>query len=159
MGLVLTRVLIRAQLTDVLLVPVTEARNCCVSPAVRLAVLGLTATATVGLRLIVAVSDLVLSATLVARTVAVCAVGIEAGAVYSPLVLIVPAPAITAQVTAVLLVPVTDAVNCCVIPAVRFAVFGLTVTATVGLRFTVAVSDLLGSATLVARNVAGCAVG
>src|SRR5205085_1997519 len=118
-----------------------------------------TVTATVGLRLIVAVSDLVGSATLVARTVAVCAVGIEAGAVYSPLASIVPGPAITAQVTDVLLVPVTEAANCCVSPAVRFAVFGLTVTAIVGLRFTVAVSDLLVSATLVALTVAVCVVG
>ena len=54
-----------------------------------------------------AAADLVVSATLVARTVNVPA---AAGAVYSPLVEIVPP--VVDQVTAVFVVPVTVAVNC-----------------------------------------------
>ena len=60
-----------------------------------------------------------LSAWLVAVTVTVCWLLIVAGAVYSPVVLlIVPAPVagLTVQVTAVLLVLATVAENCCVPP-------------------------------------------
>jgi hypothetical protein len=59
------------------------------------------------------------------------------------------------QVTAVLLSPVTAAVNCCVCPPVRLIVDGETVTDTGGLNVTVAVPALDGSAALVAVTVTG----
>ena len=65
-------------------------------------------------------------------------------------------PPVADQVTAVLLVPVTVAVNCWVAPAKSEADVGLTLTATTGggaVTVTVAVADLLLSATLVARTV------
>src|SRR5579863_8351006 len=145
------------QVTAVLLVPVTVAVNCCWPFAVRVAVDGLTDTAT-GLRVTVAVADLVVSATLVAVMVTVCVVGMVPGAVYKPLLDSVPANGLMLQVTAVLLVPVTVAVNCCWPFAVRVAVDGLTDTVT-GLRVTVAVADLVVSATLVAVMVTVCVVG
>ena len=61
-------------------------------------------------------------------------------------------PPVAAQVTAVLLVPVTVAVNCCVPPVTREAAIGLTLTPT-NVTVTVAEADLLLSATLVARTV------
>ena len=54
-----------------------------------------------------------------------------------------------AHVTAVLLLPVTVALNCWACDAVKLAVVGLTCTET-GIRVTVAVADFVGSATLVA---------
>jgi hypothetical protein len=55
---------------------------------------------------------------LVAVTVTVCAVAMLAGAVYSPVELMVPNPAgEIVQVSAVLLVFTTLAENCCVWPA------------------------------------------
>jgi hypothetical protein len=54
------------------------------------------------------------------------------------------------QVTLVLDVPVTLAVNCFWVPATTWADAGDTVTATGGITVTVAVFDLLGSATVVA---------
>ena len=61
-----------------------------------------------------ALVDLVGSATLWAVTVTVCDVGILKGAVYRPAEEIVPTDGLMDQVTAVLLVPKTVAVNCCV---------------------------------------------
>ena len=57
-------------------------------------------------------------AALVAVIVTVCTVATVAGAVYNPLVLIVPAPVagLIVHVTAVLLVLLTVAANCCVPP-------------------------------------------
>ncbi len=69
-------------------------------------------------RLTAALAFFVVSAALVADTVTLEDEGIVAGAVYTPLDVIVPTvlfpPALpfTAQVTDVLLVPETDAVNC-----------------------------------------------
>ena len=96
--------------------PKTLAVNCCVCPAVRFTVFGLTETITIGegVRVTVAVSNLLESAALVALTVADCTLGIDPGAVYSPVALIVPAPEITVHVTAVFGVPVTLTPNCCV---------------------------------------------
>ena len=94
--------------------PVTVAVNCCVPPVMREAEVGLMLTAIGGggaATVTVAVANLVVSATLVARTVNVPA---AAGAVYRPLVETVPP--VADQVTAVLEVPVTVAVNCCVLP-------------------------------------------
>jgi hypothetical protein len=97
---------------------------------------------------IAALADFVASATLVA--VSVYVPGAE-GAVYRPDV--VQMPAVPDHVTEVLLDPVTAALNCCVLPAVKETDPGFTVTATVDVcasTVIVAVADLLGSATLVA---------
>src|SRR5881397_1699533 len=81
-----------------------------------------------GARFTVAVPNRVLSATLVAVTVTVCALDIVDGAVYSPFT-IVPVCGFIDHVTAVLLVPVTAAVNCCDWEACRLTADGLTLTA------------------------------
>ena len=65
-------------------------------------------------RLTVAVADLLLSATLVALTVTVCGVVTLAGAVYSPVLEIVPTLGLTDHVTAVFGAFATVAENCCV---------------------------------------------
>jgi hypothetical protein len=65
-----------------------------------------------GLRVTVAVSDFAASAALVARTVTVCCELTEPGAVYRPLAEMVPTFGVSDHVTAVLLEPVTVAVNC-----------------------------------------------
>src|SRR5580704_7418221 len=82
----------------------------------------------------VALAILVLSATLVAVTSSLFGDGIFKGAVKSPIVSIVPTsvfalicPA-TDQVTAVLVVPVTVAVNCCAAPVTSVALVGEMVT-------------------------------
>ena len=65
-------------------------------------------------------------------------------------------PPVADQVTAVLLVPVTVAANCCVPPVKSEAEVGVTLTETGGgaaLTVTVAAADFVGSATLVARTV------
>lgn len=86
----------------------------------------------------VAVSDFALSACEIAFTVTLPPVGTVAGAVYKPVALIVPKLAALAelldklQVTAVFVVPVTVAVNCCVWPVCTETVFGVTATITGG---------------------------
>src|SRR5215471_3987744 len=60
------------------------------------------------------------------------------------------------QVTAVLLLPMTVAENCCVWEAVRLAVPGAMETVIGGASVTVAVPALVGSATLVAVTVTDC---
>ena len=80
-----------------------------------------------------------------------------AGAVYNPVAEMLPTAGLTDQVTAVLPAPVVAAVNC-VPPAINTASGGLTDTAVVELSFTVAFTDLEGSATLVAVMVTTCAV-
>jgi len=65
-------------------------------------------------------------------------------------------PPVVDQVTAVLLDPVTTAVNCCVPPVVTEAVVGLMLTAITGggaVTVTVAEADFVGSAILVAVTV------
>ena len=57
------------------------------------------------------------------------------------------------HVTPVLLAPVTEAVNCCVLEACNVAEDGETETETPGVSVTVAVADLVGSATEVAFTV------
>ncbi|MGH9208426.1 MAG: hypothetical protein ACRD1G_18045, partial [Acidimicrobiales bacterium] len=91
-------------------------------------------------------ADLVISACETAATVTVAGLGTAAGAVYSPDVETVPTVALppvtpfTCQVTAVLLVPVTVAVNCCVVPTCTDAEVGAIETATtVTVRVTVVV--------------------
>jgi hypothetical protein len=146
-----------AQVTAVFVDPETEAVNCCVMPAAKVLVEGLIEIVTAGCRLTVAVAFLVLSAELVAVTVTVCAEVIDAGAVYRPLVEIVPADGLIAQVTAVFVEPETEAVNCCVLPAARVLVEGLIEIVTAGCRLTVAVAFLVLSAELVAVTVTVCA--
>ena len=101
-----------------LLCPCTLALNCSVAPVLIVSVLG--AIETNPVTVTVALALFVVSTTLVAVTTCVpdCV-----GAVYKPEVLMVPtlllppATESTDQVTAVLLVPVTAAVNCCCAPA------------------------------------------
>jgi len=140
--------------TAVLVVPLTTtvALNCCVPPISRDAVRGDTDTETTGggeeFTVTVAEADLVVSATLVALTVYVPVV---LGAVYSPEEEMVPP--VADQVTDVLLLPVTDAANCCVAPVCIEAEVGVTLTLTAGGgcgTVTLADADFVVSATLVA---------
>ena len=62
----------------------------------------------------------------------------------------VPTAGFKDQVTLVLLLPVTVAASCCVWEAVREAVVGVIETLTGGVRATLALADLVGSAALVA---------
>src|SRR5271165_6898190 len=94
------------------LVPVRVVVNCCWPLAVSVTDEGLTDAAT-GASVTAALADLVVSAALVAVMVTVCEEEIVAGAVYKPLADSVPTGGLMLQVTAVLLVPVTVAVNCC----------------------------------------------
>jgi hypothetical protein len=96
-------------------------------------------------------------ATLVAVTVTVWAEAIDAGAAYSPALLMLPVPdGLMDQVTAVLLAFVTVAVNCWVCEAVKVALVGATLTVTglpaAGDSVTVALADAVPSA-LVAVTV------
>jgi hypothetical protein len=87
------------------------------------------------------------SATLVAVTDTVVVV-LTVGAVNNPLLEIVPLP--TDQVTPFLVLPVTVALKFCVFPEFMTTPVGVTETLTGGMTVTVAVADLVGSATLVA---------
>jgi hypothetical protein len=73
---------------------------------------GLTVTCTGGTTVTLAVAVLLVSATLVAVTVTVCGLPSVAGAEYRPPLEIVPTAGLTDHVTAILVVPVTAAVNC-----------------------------------------------
>jgi hypothetical protein len=67
---------------------------------------------------------------------------------------IVPTTGFRDQLTLVLLLPVTVAVSCCVCDATREAVFGATVTLTVGgVSFRLALAEAVGLATLTAVTV------
>jgi hypothetical protein len=76
--------------------------------------------------------------------------------VYSPKELITPHPLpvqpvpLTLHVTLLLPVPLTEARNCCVVPAVTVADVGEMVTLMGGTIVTIAVLDFVGSATEVA---------
>ena len=145
--------------TPVLVVPVTVAANCCVVLTARLADVGLTLTPT-SVTVTAALADFVGSALLVVVTVCKPAV---AGAVYRPLVEIVPEVELppttpsTDQVTLVLVVPVTVAANCFVVLAVTLTEVGLMLTPT-AVTVTAALADLLESAMLVAVTVCEPAV-
>ena len=89
-------------------------------------------------RVTVADADCVESAWLVAMILTVCPLSVV-GAVYSPVALIVPAPAgLSDHLTAVLVVFVTVAVNCCDPLVGNDAIPGETVTATGGINVIVA---------------------
>ena len=109
-----------------------------------------------GVRLTVAVAVLVLSAELFAMTVTVWELLIVAGAVYTPFTK-VPTDGLIDQVTALLLVPVTEALKVADAPAPRDTEDGAIVTPT-WFKDTVEVSIFVGSATLVAVIVTVCGV-
>src|SRR5256885_16377164 len=127
-----------SHVTLVLLLPVTDGVNVIVWPGVNPPRFGAIVTETLGAGVMVtlAVSDFVLSATEVAFTVTGFDAGTVVGAVKSPVPLIVPVVELppvtlfTCQVTAVLDVFATVAVNCWVKPTWTLGVFGLTVTVT-----------------------------
>ena len=144
-----------AQLTDVLVVPWTLAANCCVLPEPILADAGDTETLTLvvaGSTVIAALATLVGSALLVARTVTFIAL-LTLGAVNFPPSVI--DPALVDQVTPVLLVPWTLAVNCWPAPEVIVVEDGDTATLTLepAVIETVALAIFVASAALVARTV------
>jgi hypothetical protein len=130
------------------------AENCCVCDAESVAVCGLIQTVPAGVRPTVALANFVLSATLVAVTVTTCVELTDVGAVYKPVASTLPTPAgVTDHVTAVLLLNVTVAVNCCVCPPESVAVVGATLTGAEGpegTSVTVAEPDWVESAWLVA---------
>jgi len=140
---------VAVQVTAVLELPVTVAVNCWVAPACTDAVTGEMLTLIAGAAWIVtlALADLVVSAAEVAVTVKLPAV---APAVKRPAFEIVPPVAV--QLTAVFEAPVTVAVNCLVAPVCTDAVVGEMLTLTTGAAWTVtvALADLVESATEVA---------
>ena len=96
-------------MTAVLLVPLTVAVNVWFCEGSKDTEDGVSETATRGVSVTVAVADLVGSATLVAFTVTVWELVIEAGAVYRPAAVMLPTTGLSDQVTAVLPVLVTVA--------------------------------------------------
>ena len=82
----------------------------------------------------IADADFVLSACDVAVTVTCAGFGTAVGAMYRPVLVIVPleAPPATLHVAAVFELPVMDAVNGCVLPTATVAVAGAIETATAG---------------------------
>jgi hypothetical protein len=144
---------LRLQLTVVFEVPVTLALKSCMPEVGTEALVGvmLNKTATAATIATFAEADVVRSATLVAFSVTVAGEGTLDGAVYNPLVEIIPhaipvqpAP-LTVQISAVFEPPVTFPANCCVCPDVTVALFGLTVIATgvTGAAVTIRVAALL----------------
>jgi len=115
------------QVTAVLELPLTAAVNCCEPPLESDAEPGeiVTATVTVAVTLTAAEADLLVSAMLVAVTTKLPVV---MGAVYIPPVEIFPPLAF--QLTAVLLVPLTLAANCWLLPKGSDDELGNTATAT-----------------------------
>ena len=93
------------------------------------------------------------SAALVAVTVTVWELPILEGAVYKPLLEIVPVDGLKDHVTAVLVVLLTVAVNCWLCDSVRVAVPGVRETATGGFNVRVALALAVESAALVAMTV------
>ena len=89
--------------------PPTVPINCWLCKAANVAEGGVTETLTVGLSVTVALADLLASATLVAVTVMVWELEIEAGAVYRPAAVMLPTAGLSDQSTAVLPVLVTVA--------------------------------------------------
>jgi len=109
---------LRLHATAVFVVLTTVAANCCVFPATTFAVVGEILTITGRTTVTVALPDFVESATEVAVTVTCAGLGTAPGAVNKPLAEIVPQLApeqplpLTLQVTLILDVPPTVAVNC-----------------------------------------------
>ena len=111
----------------------------------------LTAGDGVAISVTVALAALVGSATLDTVSVTVCRLGTVAGAVYTPFTM-VPTAGTSDQVSAVLLVPVTEGLKVADAPAPSDAEAGPIVTAT-GVSDTVALAVLVESAALVAITV------
>lgn len=114
------------------------ATNVCCAPAATFTADGVTTTGNPELVMVtLAEPILVVSACETAEMATLLGVGTTAGAVYRPLESMVPMVALpplmefTCQVTAVLLEPVTVAVNCCVCLVCRVAASGVTATAIV----------------------------
>jgi hypothetical protein len=101
----------------------------------------------------VEVAVFVVSATLMAVTVTALELDTVEGAVYNPLVEIVPTAGFSDHVTAVFVAPETVAVNCLVCAAVKLAAVGLTETLTGAMSDTVALPVFVLSAALVAVTV------
>jgi hypothetical protein len=107
-----------AKVTDVLARPVMVTTNCAPRLVCTVVAVGLMAIVMEGRIVTLAEADLVVSARLVAVTVTGFGEGTEVGAVYTPEVEMVPTAEfpptmpLTLHVTAVLVVPVTVAVNC-----------------------------------------------
>jgi hypothetical protein len=129
--------------TPVFAVFVTVAVNFWLAPAASCTEAGVIFTVTCCTIVTVAALDLVLSATDVAITFTNEGLGGVVGAVYRPPGVTVPqvAPAqprpVTLQVTAVLLLPVTDALNCCVAPPFISTLSGEIITLTCGVDETI----------------------
>ena len=118
------------QVTAVLVVFVTVAVSRRVSEGWMAADAGVTDTLTSGLMVSVAVAVLLGFCRLAAVTVTSCDVVMEDGAVYRPLLLIVPIDGLIAHVTAVFDAHATDALSCDVCELVSVAVAGVTVPVT-----------------------------
>jgi hypothetical protein len=123
------------QVTAVLGAPFTDAVNCCVPKFATVAAPGetLTEVGDAFVSVTVADADFVASACEVAVTVTCGGFGAVAGAVYSPMLEMLPlaAPPATLQVTAAFDAPVTVALNCCVLPTAMLADVGATEIVTV----------------------------
>jgi len=105
-----------------------------------------------------ALAILVGSAALVAETTTVCGEVMDPGAIYKPLGEIVPTEGLTAQVTAVLVVPDTAAVNCWLCDAIRRVVAGVMEieTADPAVNVTFAPALFVESAALTAVTIIVC---
>lgn len=143
---------VAVQVTAVLLDPVTVAVNCCFAPVASDTEVGLSETLTcdgAAVMATTACADLEVSAALVAVTEKLVPAVLPA--VNKPAEEIVPPVAV--HVTAVLLEPVTKAVNCCFAPVASEIEGGCTETATTGagaVTVTLTCADFVVSATLVA---------
>src|SRR5712672_307445 len=116
--------------------PFKDAVNCCVPKSGTVTAFGDTLTESTGLTAVtvtVADADFVLSACDVAVTVTCAGFGTAVGAMYRPVVVMVPleAPPATLHVAAVFELPVMDAVNGCVLPTATVTVAGAIETAIV----------------------------
>jgi len=139
------------QVTAVFAVPVTVGVKVCVAPTNTLAVVGEMDTTTAGRIVVVVEPEKPAGLTVVAVIVTVAGLGTAAGAVNSPVLLMVPALAV--QVTLVFAVPVTVVVNCCCWLTMTLVPDGLTVTAGSGAMVIAALADFVGSAALVPVTV------
>ena len=127
------------QVTAVFDEPITVAVNCCVWPNCKFTLVGATDTVTPELRVTGTFAEDVPFAWAMHVTVTVLGVENVVGAVYSPVVEIVPAVAFppttssTSQVTLVFASPVSRQVNCSVPPNPTIAVVGVILTVMVSL--------------------------
>ena len=149
---------LKDQVTAVFESPLTVAAKVALCPPWSDALVGdtlmVSAEGGVAVKVTVAVAVLVGSATLDAVIVTVCGLEMVAGAVYTPFMM-VPAAGLSDQVTAVLLVPVTEALKVADAEAPSETEVGPIVTAT-GVSDTVALAVLVVSAALVAVTVTVC---